>query len=112
MATNEGGLDQNSRRTLSALSSVDGVSVVNLWADPVTHRLLVDLLVSFAEMTATGVVNGVNTQFTFTSEPAYIISDGVFYKKTDNNGVVQWSWNSILLQATMTIPPQSSIWGF
>ena len=34
-------LDQNSRATLAALSSVDG-SVVPLYADPTTHRLLVD----------------------------------------------------------------------
>jgi hypothetical protein len=36
-------LDQNSRPTLTALSSVDGVTIVNCWADPTTHRLLVDL---------------------------------------------------------------------
>jgi len=35
-------MDQNSRNTLIALSSVDGVSIVALYADPVTHRLLVD----------------------------------------------------------------------
>ena len=40
---NIGGLDQNSRRTLSALSSVDNTTIVNCWADPTTHRLLVDL---------------------------------------------------------------------
>lgn len=39
---NVGGIDENSRRTLSALSSVDNSTIVNLWADPVTHRLLVD----------------------------------------------------------------------
>ena len=40
---NISGLDQNSRRTLSALSSVDNTTIVNCWADPTTHRLLVDL---------------------------------------------------------------------
>ena len=39
---NIAGLDENSRRTLSAISSVDNTSIVNLWADPVTHRLLVE----------------------------------------------------------------------
>lgn len=39
---NVGGLDPNSRRTLSALSSSDNTTIVNLWADPTTHRLLVD----------------------------------------------------------------------
>lgn len=39
---NVAGLDSNSRRTLSALSSDGSGTVVNLYADPTTHRLLVD----------------------------------------------------------------------
>lgn len=35
-------LDQNSRPTLTALSSANDGTIVDLWADPVTHRLLVD----------------------------------------------------------------------
>lgn len=35
--------DQNRIPTLLAVSNVDGVTPVRLWADPVTHRLLVDL---------------------------------------------------------------------
>lgn len=34
--------DQNYVTTILATSSVDGVTPVNVWADPVTHRLLVD----------------------------------------------------------------------
>lgn len=41
--TNVGGLDANGKRVLSALSSVDGTTIVNLYANPTTHRLLVDL---------------------------------------------------------------------
>ena len=37
-------LDQNSRPTLTALSNANDGAIVPLWADPVTHRLLVDLL--------------------------------------------------------------------
>lgn len=36
-------IDQNTRQGLLALSSVDGVTLVALYADPVTHRLLVDI---------------------------------------------------------------------
>ena len=36
------GIDQNSRATLTALSSVGDGSIVTLYANPVTHRLLVD----------------------------------------------------------------------
>jgi len=35
--------DQNRIPTLLAVSNVDGITPVRLWADPVTHRLLVDL---------------------------------------------------------------------
>jgi len=44
----EAGRDNNGVWTLIALSSVDGVTPVTLWADPVTHRLLVQTTVSFA----------------------------------------------------------------
>jgi hypothetical protein len=36
-------IDNNHRNTLIAISSVDGTTIVPLWADPTTHRLLVDL---------------------------------------------------------------------
>lgn len=57
------------------------------------------------ELTATGTVDGANTAFTFVSEPTYIVSDGVWYKK--NKG---WTWS--VSTATMTIPPNDAIWGF
>ena len=63
------------------------------------------------ELVATGVVNGINTQFTFTQLPTYIVSDGVYYKQKDNNGNTVWSWNSATLIATMVIPPSAMIWG-
>ncbi len=34
-------IDQNGRQTLTAVSSADGVSIIKLYADPTTHRLLV-----------------------------------------------------------------------
>jgi hypothetical protein len=36
-------IDQNFTRTLLAVSSTDGTTPVTLYADPTTHRLLVDL---------------------------------------------------------------------
>src|ERR1700759_2079318 len=35
-------LDENSRPTLTALSNANDGTIVDLWADPTTHRLLVD----------------------------------------------------------------------
>lgn len=60
----------------------------------------------FSELTATGTVNGTNADFAFTEKPDYIISDHAWYK--ENAG---WSWNSGTLTATLSIPPESAIWG-
>lgn len=46
--------DQNHVTTLLAVSSVDGVTPVTLWADPTTHRLLTD---AASGLTGTGVAN-------------------------------------------------------
>ena len=61
---------------------------------------------SLTALTATGVINSVNTAFTFTQKPTYIISDGAWYR--ENSG---WTWNAGLLTATMTIPPNDDIYG-
>lgn len=65
---NEGGLDNNGRRTLSALSSVDHSTIVNLWADPTTHRLLVDISSSLAFID-NEIVSGSGTTFTLAHTP-------------------------------------------
>ena len=99
--------DENRITTLLGTSSVDGVTPVRVWADPVTHRLYVDLAGGggFTNLTATGNVDGDNVTFTFTQKPTYIISDGVWY--IENSG---WTW--LTLTATLGSPPQTGIWGF
>ena len=57
------------------------------------------------QLTATGTVDGLNTTFTFTSKPTYIVSDGAWL--LENAG---WTYSGST--ATMTTPPQFSIWGF
>jgi hypothetical protein len=106
--------DQNSVASLIAVSSTDGVTIVRLWADPITHRLLVDNAgsgghYSDSVLTATGIVNGLNSVFSFTSAPNYIVSDGATYPPLDNNGNVQWS--IVEDTVTMTIPPSSILYG-
>lgn len=69
MTTNVGGLDQNSRRALFGLSSVDGVTPVNVWVDPTLHALLVavSMVVSNINIeTPTGLINGTNVTYTTT----------------------------------------------
>lgn len=58
--------DQNSVTTLLAVSSVDGITPVVLWADPTTHRLLVDA--------GTGVSGSVYVTIG-TSDADYLVSN-------------------------------------
>jgi len=61
---------------------------------------------TFIELDPIETPDGSNTVFTFTQKPTYIISDGV--KLRENSG---WTWNVGLLQATLSVPPQYSLWG-
>lgn len=58
----------------------------------------------FTELVATGTINGINTAFTFIQQPTYIVMDGGWYKV--NGG---WTWSNPT--ATLSIPPQFSIYG-
>lgn len=72
--------DQNFVTTLLGVSNVDGVTPVVLWADPVTHRLLVDLpsgsgtVTSVSVVTANGFAGSVATA---TTTPAITLSTTV-----------------------------------
>lgn len=72
--------DQNYVTTLLAVSSVDGVTPVTLYADPVTHRLLVNLASGDGTVTDVSVVtaNGfAGTVATSTTTPAITLSTTV-----------------------------------
>lgn len=101
--------DQNRITTIIGTSNVDGVTPVLIYADPTTHRLLVDLIggSGFTLLPATGTVNGSNTSFTFTQQPTYIVSDHAWYRVN-----IGWTWNGGSLTATMSVPPADDIWGF
>lgn len=105
-------IDVNSRGSLTAVSTIDDKTIVRLTADPITGALLVSSTgsSSFSQfvLTATGIVNGLNTVFTFPSAPSIIVSDGAWYFPTDNNGNVQWSGTTTV---TMIIPPTTAIFG-
>lgn len=63
---NDAGIDSNSRRTLSALSNANDGAIVNLWADPTTHRLLVDNAGSASLIVGTTTItNGTTTKVLF-----------------------------------------------
>ena len=77
MPSTNAGIDQNSRQTLTALSSVDGETIVPLYADPTTHALLVDasgLSITVYTETPSGVIDGVNATFTTAQNIGSILS--------------------------------------
>ena len=62
--------DDNHLPTLLGVSNADGTTPVVLWADPTTHRLLVDTATSFADSeTPSGTIDGSNKEFTLASTP-------------------------------------------
>lgn len=75
------------------------------------RQLITELASSggFTELTATGDANGVNTVFTFTQVPSYIVADGVWYKPTAKNGTVFWT--NVSTSVTMVNPPAYDIFG-
>ena len=71
------GLDQNSRQTLTALANDGSGTIVTLWADPTTHRLLVDTAAGSGTVTSVSIVsaNGfAGTVATATTTPAITLT--------------------------------------
>lgn len=64
-------LDSNDRGSLTAVSNVDGTTIVRLWADPVTHRLLTDAAIGGTGTwyNVSGTVDGANVTFTIAASP-------------------------------------------
>lgn len=105
--------DGNFIPTLLGVSATDGTTPIAIYADPITHRLYVDLAGGggLTEISFTGSVDGSNTSFTVASQPTYVVSDGVWFKATDSNSNVQWSYAGGTI--TLNIPPPlNSIYGF
>lgn len=74
-------LDENSRQGLTAVSNVDGTTIVRLYADPTTHRLLVDLPGGSGTFITNEVVSGSGTSWTLahtpTSGSVAVYGDGI-----------------------------------
>lgn len=63
-------------------------------------------------MTATELVNGSRTTFTFASaaaQPSFVVQDGAMMRATTSAGTVNWTWNSGTLQATLTATPTDDV---
>lgn len=75
--------DQNFVTSLLAVSNVDGITPVVVYADPVTHRLLVDLGGSSGVNyeTPVGAIDGSNVTFTVSNTPkAIILRNSVYFE--------------------------------
>ena len=70
------GRDQNSVTTLLGLSSADGITPVTIWADPVTHRLLVQISGGGG-----GTPGGADTQVQFNDSGSFNGDAGLSYIK-------------------------------
>lgn len=70
--------DQNSITTLLAVSNVDGETPVVLWADPTTHRLLVDLPAGAGDVSGPGSA----------TDNAIVRFDGATGNIIQNSGVI------------------------
>lgn len=61
--------DDNSVPALLAVSSVDGVSLVEVWADPTTHRLLCQVIGGVNSFSIGEIPSGSGTTFTLAHTP-------------------------------------------
>ena len=59
MANEQAGKDDNAVSTLLGINNSDEVSTVKIWADPTTHRLLVDGVGATGPTGATGATGAV-----------------------------------------------------
>lgn len=93
-------IDVNNRGSLTAVSSVDGQTIVRLVADPVTGRLLVDSSgggTGFQQ--PTGAVNGSNQTFVFATAPNVVSVDGVPKQKTQSDSTANWTGTTTIVLA-------------
>lgn len=78
MAGNTAHRDDNFVPALLATSSADGVSTVAVYADPTTHRLLVDLAGGIAALLKTDTFTASNNQTIFTASGTVAYTLGLY----------------------------------
>jgi hypothetical protein len=111
--------DNNRVPTLLAVSNVDDITPVRLHADPVTHRLLVDLPAGSGTVTSVSVVtaNGISgTVATATTTPAITLTLGVITPTSVNGLTLATAANGFTIAGgttskTLTIPLDASVSG-
>lgn len=100
--------DENHITVLGGVTNDSDQDVIMLRVDPITKRLLVSATGGsggYTIETPTGAVDGVNTTFTATNTPVYIVSDGATL--FENNG---YTLSGLII--TMSVPPTGFIRSF
>lgn len=102
-------IDANTRQGLTAVSNVDGVSIVRLWADPVTHRLLTDAATggTLTYYNVTGAIDGSNVTFTIAATPASDIL--LFLARQPQMKTTDFTLSGSTI--TYVVPPDASLSG-
>lgn len=106
------GIDQNGKQTLTALSSANDGAIVQLWADPTTHRLLTDFASASGTVTSVSIVtaNGfAGTVATATTTPAITLTTSINSPVLAGNGTAiaaattTGTGSTVVLQGTPTL---------
>lgn len=85
-------LDENSRPVLAAISSSDGTTIVNLYADPTTHRLL-------TSSGGSGDVTGPASS----TDNAIVRFDGATGKLVQNSGITIGDTDNVVIPSASTL---------
>lgn len=103
--------DANSVATLIAVSNADDTTPIRLWADPVTHRLLVDLGGggggTLTWYNVSGTIDGANMTFTIPVAPASGII--LYLARQPQMDTLDYSVSGSTI--TMTYAPDASLSG-
>lgn len=101
MADQPAAIDANSKPSLTAVSSADGITILRLYADPTTHRLLVTTGSSGATATTWTVTGNTRTISDATVAASSLI---VFMTATPAAGI----WGVVPGSGTFTITSSDS----
>jgi hypothetical protein len=84
-------IDKNFTRSLLGVSSVDGTSTVKVYADPTTHRLLVDATGAIGASFQTDTFTSTNNQTTFVPSKTVVYDNGFYVNGSRQSPATNYS---------------------
>lgn len=110
--------DENRIATLLGTSNADGTTPITVYADPITHRLLVDASGAGSTVTMevpSGTVDASNNVFTVTNTPIFVVVDNkILPLVSDINDINGngFTYSAGTLTVNSLVPPVSFIRSF